>query len=61
MWIHKLAKLKAYLDGSEFVTPDHIFPIIPSVLGHRIILSYEAKIDKIKSEDMVLKLAQDLV
>ena len=50
-----------YMEGKEFVNPDHILKIIPSVLGHRLILSYEAAIDNFKAPDVALKIAKSLV
>jgi MoxR-like ATPase len=49
------------MDGKDFVTPDHILKIVPSVLGHRVILSYEATIDNISSRDLSLKIAQMMI
>lgn len=49
------------MDGKDFVTPDHVLKIVPSVLGHRMILSYEASIDNFKGSDVALKIAKSLV
>lgn len=61
IWLYRLGKFMAFMDGKDFVTPEHILKIVPSVLGHRVILSYEATIDNIKSNDVVMKIAQSLV
>ncbi len=61
IWLHRLGKYIAYMDGKDFVTPEHVLQIIPSVLGHRIILTYEANIDKVKASDIVLKIAQKMI
>ena len=39
----------------------HILKIVPSVLGHRMILTYEASIDNFKAADVALKIAKSLV
>ena len=61
IWLYKVSKFMAFMDGKDFVTPDHILKIVPSVLGHRLILSYEASIDNFKGADVALKIAKSLV
>ena len=61
IWLYRVSKFMAYMEGKEFVNPDHILKIIPSVLGHRLILSYEAAIDNFKAPDVALKIAKSLV
>jgi MoxR-like ATPase len=61
LWLYKIAKYRAFRQGKEFVTPEHILSIVPAVLGHRVILSYEANIDKINVRDVVLKIANSVV
>jgi MoxR-like ATPase len=60
IWLYRLAKFEAFLAGAEYVTPEHILKIVPKVLGHRVILTYEAMIDKIKHSDVVLKIAESI-
>lgn len=61
IWLYKISKYMAFMEGKEFVTPDHVLKIVPSVLGHRLILSYEAAIDNYKGTDVALKIAKSLV
>lgn len=61
IWLYKVSKFMAFMDGKDFVTPDHILKIVPSILGHRLILSYEASIDNFKGADVALKIAKALV
>lgn len=61
IWLYRVSKFMAFMEGKEFVNPDHILKIIPSVLGHRLILSYEAAIDNFKAPDVALKIAKSLV
>lgn len=61
IWLHKLSKFFAYLDGKDYVSPEQVMKIVPRVLGHRIILSYEATIDQYKSGDVAYKIAQALI
>lgn len=61
IWLYKVSKFMAFMDGKDFVSPDHVLKIVPSVLGHRLILSYEATIDNFKGPDVALKIAKSLV
>ncbi|MGZ3790201.1 MAG: AAA family ATPase [Bacteriovorax sp.] len=61
IWLYRISKFMAFMEGKEFVTPDHVLKIVPSVLGHRLILSYEAAIDNFKASDVALKIAKSLV
>lgn len=61
IWLYKVSKFMAFMDGKDFVSPDHVLKIVPSVLGHRMILSYEATIDNFKGPDVALKIAKSLV
>lgn len=58
IWLYKVAKYKAFLDDKDFVTPEHVLSIIEDVLGHRVILSYEAIIDKMSTRQIAKKIAQ---
>lgn len=61
LWLYKIGKFIAFRDGKDFVSPEHIMQIVPNVLGHRVILSYEASIDEVKARDVVRKIAQTQV
>lgn len=61
IWLYKIAKFKAFMDGKDFVSPDHVLSIIPSVLGHRVIPSYEAQIDKINTRNLVTTIAANVI
>ena len=61
IWLYRISKYMAFMEGKDFVTPDHVLKIIPGVLGHRIMLSYEASIDNFKAADVALKIAKSLV
>ncbi|MAX66456.1 MAG: AAA family ATPase [Bacteriovoracaceae bacterium] len=59
IWLYKISKFKAFLDGSDFVSPEHVLSISKAVLGHRVLLSYEAVIDKIDVKDVVYDIASE--
>ncbi len=61
IWLHKVSRFMAFMEGKDFVSPENILGIVPSVLGHRIILSYEASIDELKTKDITLDIARSLV
>lgn len=61
IWLYRIGKFVAFLAGSEFVTPDHILKVIPQVLGHRVLLSYEAQIDNLNVRKIVTDLGEKMV
>lgn len=61
IWLYKIAKFKAFMDGKDFVSPDHLLSIVPSVLGHRVIPSYEAQIDKLNTRNLVATIAASVI
>jgi MoxR-like ATPase len=61
IWLYKIAKFKAFTSGKDFVSPEHILSIVKSVLGHRVILSYEAAIDKVDVKELVYDIASEVI
>jgi MoxR-like ATPase len=61
IWLYKISKFKAFMDGKDFVSPDHVLSIVPSVLGHRIIPSYEAQIDKLNTRNLASAIAANVI
>jgi MoxR-like ATPase len=61
IWLYRIAKFKAFMAGKEFVTPEHILSIVKEVLGHRVVLSYEAIVDKMDSRSIVFKIANKVL
>lgn len=61
IWLYKISKFKAFMDGKDFVSPEHLLSIVPSVLGHRVIPSYEAQIDKINTRNLVATIAASVI
>jgi MoxR-like ATPase len=61
IWLYKISKFRAFMDGKDFVSPEHILSIVPAVLGHRVLLSYEAQIDKINSRNLVTTIASGVI
>ncbi len=61
MWLYRISRFKAFLAQRDYVTPEDILDSIGDVIGHRLILSYEAHVDKIRARDVALRIAQGLV
>jgi MoxR-like ATPase len=61
IWLYKLGKFNAAIRGHDFVSPDDILKSVPGVLGHRLILTYEAVVDKLNPRDVALKIARSLL
>ncbi len=49
----KASKAKAFLAGRDYVVPDDVKDMVISILGHRLILSSEARIERKKIEDIL--------
>ena len=47
------SKANAFMQGSSFVTPQHIKEIAYPILRHRIILNYEGLADDIKTDNII--------
>lgn len=54
----RCARALAWLRGDEYVTPEHVHSIAPSVLRHRIVTSFESQADGIVSSDIVKRLLE---
>ncbi|MEY2926261.1 MAG: hypothetical protein RL367_738, partial [Pseudomonadota bacterium] len=50
------ARAKAALDGRDYVVPDDVKALAPSVLRHRVILSPTAQIDGLSAETIINRL-----
>lgn len=50
------AKVQALFAGRSFVLPDDVKKAAPSVLRHRLVLSYEAAADSISADDLIEKI-----
>ncbi|MEH0861523.1 AAA family ATPase [Halobacteriovorax sp. DPLXC-1] len=51
--LDKASKAKAWLSGSDFVSPEHVRSIIKPVLRHRLYLSFEAYTDGISADNII--------
>ncbi|HXB92466.1 MAG TPA: MoxR family ATPase [Puia sp.] len=58
--LDKCSRVVAWLDGRDFVTPDDIRFILPDVLRHRILLSYGASADGLKTGKVLDELVKNV-
>lgn len=56
----RTAKVLALIEGRDYVIPEDIKAMSLWVLRHRIILSYEALADGITTDDIILKILDDI-
>lgn len=61
IWLYRISKFMAFKDGKDYVSPEHLLKIVPNVLSHRVVLSYEAGIDNIDPRELVMKIAYSKV
>ncbi|AII52424.1 AAA family ATPase [Hymenobacter sp. APR13] len=51
--LHRAAKAVAYFDERDYVLPEDIKDVASDVLNHRILLTYEAEADGIRTQDLI--------
>jgi MoxR-like ATPase len=54
--LDRCARTMAWLDGQDFVTPDHIRSVMHDCLRHRLILSYEAVSQGVTADQVIDKI-----
>lgn len=54
--LDRAARAHAWLDGNDFVSPDDILAVVYDVLRHRILLTFEAEVDGITTDDVIASL-----
>ena len=54
----RCARARAWLDGDEFVAPQHIQAVAPDVLRHRILLTFEGEAEGVTTDDFVRRLLE---
>jgi MoxR-like ATPase len=58
--LDKAARAHAFLKGRHFVTPDDVKAVAPSILGHRLILTYHAQADDVSPYTLVRKILETI-
>lgn len=59
--LDKCARAYAWLQGRNHVLPDDVRAMVPSVLGHRFTLSYDALADGVDPQQVVMTLLDHIV
>jgi MoxR-like ATPase len=54
------ARARAALDGRDYVVPDDVKALAPSVLRHRVILSPSAQIDGLRAETIIARMIEQV-
>ena len=52
------ARVNAWLEGRDHVTPDDVRSVVHAVLRHRLILSYDANADGVRPDQVIDKLIE---
>ena len=58
--LDRCAKINAWLEGRDFVTPEDIHSMIYDVLRHRIILTFEAQAEGVTTDDVIATLLKSV-
>jgi MoxR-like ATPase len=53
IYMYRCAKIKAFLEGRQFVLPEDVKAIAHMVLRHRIVLNYEAESEGLEADSVV--------
>jgi MoxR-like ATPase len=51
--LRQASKAHAFLQGRDFVTPDDVKKVAPSILRHRLVLTYHAEVERINSYQVI--------
>jgi len=54
------AKARAFFENRSYVTPQDIRYVIHDILRHRLILSYEAEAEEVKSQDIINRIIETI-
>ena len=51
--IDRCARVQAWLEGRDYVTPDDVRDVLPDILRHRLILSFEAEAAGVSTDRVI--------
>ena len=54
------SRAHAFLRGRTFVTPDDVKALAPDVLRHRVLTTYEAEAEEVKSDEIVRRILEKI-
>ena len=58
IYLAQAARARAFIDGRGYVIPDDVKDVAMDVMRHRILITYEAEAEDVKSEDIVATVLQ---
>jgi MoxR-like ATPase len=56
IYLYRCAKIRALIDGRDFVIPEDVKAAAPDVLRHRIILTYEAESEELTTDEVIAEI-----
>jgi MoxR-like ATPase len=60
IWLIEGAKALAFLRGRDYVLPEDVVDLVPDVLRHRLVLSYEALSDGQTADSLIARVMQSV-
>jgi MoxR-like ATPase len=54
----RCARVRAWLNGDDYVSPEHIQSVAPEILRHRVLLTFEAEAEGIDSDEFIKRLLE---
>ncbi len=54
----RCARARAWLNGDEYVSPEHIQSVAPEILRHRVLLTFEAEAEGIDTDEFIKRLLE---
>ena len=60
IWLKKGARVKALMDGREYVIPDDVKDLLYEVVAHRIELTPQARADEVSVADLIKEVAENV-
>lgn len=58
IYLTRAARTRAMVQGRSFVKPDDVKAVMPEILRHRVIPTYEAEADEIDSDEIVKRIME---
>ncbi len=56
--LDRVSRVRAWLEGRDYVTADDVRAVAPAVLRHRLLLAYEAKAKGINADQVIARLLE---
>ncbi|HHB12060.1 MAG TPA: AAA family ATPase [Chromatiales bacterium] len=54
----RCARARAWLEGEDYVSPEHVQAMAPQILRHRLLLSFEGEAEGVTADDVIARLLQ---